>query len=106
MFDDLFDLIDELEISLIIGFGSEITGKKRGISKLHDMDLILVSNYFKGISTAKRSQLTKKRLMHNYDLIILTIDEYELFKKEKNSIVNVALGEGEILYDRHGSNNK
>lgn len=100
MFNDLFNLIDELNISLIIGFGSKITGKKKGISKSHDIDLILVSDYFENKSDIKRKKSVEWKLKKKYDIIFLTNKEYISLKENKNSIVNIAIEEGEILYYR------
>lgn len=95
---DLQNMIDELSIKLIIGFGSKITGKKKGLSKKRDVDLIIVSDYFKWVSKFKMKKSIERELRKNSDLILLTSEEYARLKQEKASIVNVALKEGKILY--------
>jgi len=98
MLHDLRNLIDEMNIKLIIGYGSKITGEKRGLSKTHDIDLIIVSDNFKSMSRSTRKRLIEKKLEKNYDLILLTVGEFASLRKEKESVVNIALKEGKMLY--------
>lgn len=95
----LQDVIDEVKAKIVVCYGSSITGKKRGILKKHDIDLIIVSDFFRSMSKAKREEVVRRRLSNRYDLILLTCEEYTTLEKEKESIVNVALSEGKVLFD-------
>jgi hypothetical protein len=98
--DSLVSIIDELKIELVIGYGSAFTGEKRGLFGKNDLDLIIVTNFFNFMSGFKRRQIIRKRLGRRIDSIPLTIQEYKNLIGKKQSIVNIALKEGKILYDR------
>jgi predicted nucleotidyltransferase len=89
----------ELEIALVVGFGSSFTGRKRGISTRRDIDLVIVSDFFESMSISKRKEIVIGRLGNRIDPILLTTLEYRNLKRNRDSIVNVALKEGTILYD-------
>ena len=105
MFDGLAKIVDKFDIELIISYGSTITGLKKGVSNKTDTDLIIVSDFFMSMSRAKRVDLVLKEISGNFDPIIITKKEYLGLKGREESIVNVALSEGLILYAkrRNGS---
>jgi len=88
-----------LNPKLIILFGSKQTKLKKGIHKKSDIDLIIVSDFFINISYFYRKQILKYYFEKFYDITPLTEKEYILMRKEKSSIVNLALKEGVILND-------
>ncbi len=93
------NLVDALKIKLVIGFGSSFTGVRRGLTTRKDIDLIFVSDFFKSMSFDKRKKLITKYLGNRIDPIVLTIDEYNRLLKNENSIVNMALKEGRLIFD-------
>lgn len=99
MLGSLVSMIDELRIELVIGYGSAFTGEKRDLFGKKDLDLIIVTDFFNFMSGFKRRQIIRKRLGRRIDLIPLTIQEYKNLIRKKQSIVNVALREGKVLYD-------
>lgn len=93
--------IDNLKLfnpKLIIGFGSKYTKIKKGINKNTDIDLIIVSEYFKDVSNLHRKSIIKNVLGNKYDILPLTVTEFKRIKRNKLSIVNLALNEGEVLF--------
>lgn len=101
LLDNLRGIIEELEIKIIIFFGSATTGKKRGISTTKDIDLIIVSDFFRSMSKSKRQRIIKERLGKSLDPIPLTTQEYGSLRRRKKSVVNIALEE-----ERHCANAK
>jgi len=98
MLVDLPSVVDELNIELVIAYGSTFTGKKRGLFGRKDLDLIIVTDFFRSMSIYKRQQIVNERLGKRIDLVPLTTQEYKNLRKKKQSIVNIALKEGKILY--------
>lgn len=99
MLNSLSSVTAELRIELVIGYGSSFTGKKRGMSERKDIDLVIVSDFFKSVSMSKRKEIVIEKLGKKIDLIPLTTQEYKKLRKNKDSLVNMALKEGRILYD-------
>ena len=95
----LLSFVDQFKINLVIGFGSSFTGKKKGLTKAKDIDLIIVSDNFRSMSLQKRKELIVENLGKKTDLILLTTQEYTHLLEHPYSIVNVALKEGRILFD-------
>jgi hypothetical protein len=98
MLDELPSLVDELDIEIVIGYGSTFTGIKRGLIGRRDIDLIIVTDFFGLMSMYKRKQLVGERLGKRVDLILLTTQEYKNLRKRRQSVVNIARKEGRILY--------
>ena len=87
---------EDFEIYSVIFFGSRAKGNQK---KESDIDVIIVSDDFKGLSFSQRGSK-----MYNYwdylipvDFICLTIDEYNKLK-DKITIVGRAIKEG-ILFN-------
>jgi len=89
----------QLEVRLVIGYGSSFTGRKRGISTSGDIDLVIVSDLFESMSISKRKEIVTRELGTKIDAIPITTLEYRNLKENEDSIVNIALKEGTILYD-------
>jgi len=94
---DLSNLIGEFDIKIIIGYGSAITGIKKGIFQKHDIDIILVSDVFCSMSNSRRREIIREKLGEEFDVIPLTNKEYENLRKKKESVVNIALNKGRVL---------
>jgi predicted nucleotidyltransferase len=90
--------VNELGVRLAIGYGSSFTGKKRGLSREKDFDIVIVSDFFVSMSISKRQEIVIEKLGKKTDPVPLTTQEYIRLKKKKGSIVNIALMEGRILY--------
>jgi len=91
--------LDQFKINLVIGFGSSFTGQKKGLTAAKDIDLIIVSNFFQSMSLQKRKEMIVEDLGKKIDPILLTTQEYTQLLEHPQSIVNVALKEGRILFD-------
>ena len=50
------------------------------------------------MSYSHRKDILQKSARKVYDIVPLTITEFEKMKKEQSSIVNLALNEGKILF--------
>ena len=87
-----------LRPKIVIGFGSKYTFVKTGINKHRDTDLIIVSDYFKKMSYGYRKKTIQKILGDNFDIVPLDNMEFNRIKKNKSSIVNIALNNGRVLY--------
>ena len=101
MLHDLSSLISEFDIRIIIGYGSAITGIKKGIFQKHDIDIILVSDVFCSMSNYRRLEMIQEKLGEEFDVIPLTNKEHENLRKKRESVVNIALNEGKVLYPCH-----
>lgn len=99
MLNSSFCVTAELRIRLVIGYGSSFTGKKRGMSKGRDIDLVIVSDFFKSLSISKRKEIVIEKLGKRIDPVPLTTQEYRNLRRNRDSVVNIALKEGRILYD-------
>ena len=82
----------DISLKEVFLFGSRATGKA---TKDSDIDLLIVSDYFKGMSPFKRGAK-----MYDYwtlripvDFLCFTVDEFNLLKK-RISIVHAAIQEG------------
>lgn len=95
----LYSVTAGLRIELVIGYGSSFTGKKRGMSERRDIDLVIVSDFFKSMSMSKRKEIVVEKFGKKTDSVPLTTQEYKKLRKNKDSLVNRALKEGRILYD-------
>jgi stress-induced morphogen len=100
----IINQLRRLQPKLILGYGSKYTNVKKGINKISDLDLIIVSNQFDGISYNHRKEIIKNMLGKNFDTINLTIKEYNDLLDKKSSVVLRALKEGKIIYE-NGRNN-
>jgi len=95
--------LKELRPKLIMGFGSTFTGKKKGINKLSDVDILIVSDLFKNISQFHRKTMINNILGTLYDTVNLTVEEYRYMLKNRNERF-CPLSKGAILY-QNGKNN-
>ncbi len=79
----------------IIVFGSRISGTQRAES---DIDLIIISDYFRNISFVNRMGIVLKKLRpdRHVDAICYTPEEFTQVR-EYSSVVNSALREGIVI---------
>jgi len=66
-------------------------------NSINDIDLVIVSNSFEGISIYKRKLLIKKN-NNKIDPICLTEIEFERFKISKSSLWKELLEKGDLIY--------
>lgn len=82
----------DLAPSKILLFGSRVRGEAREES---DIDVIIVSDYFRGVKFVRRMALVLKKVSfpRHVDYICYTPEEFEQVK-ESSTIVEAALSEG------------
>lgn len=83
-------LIDYFSVELIVRFGNRSEDAQ-------DIDLLIVSNDFLGISNIKRKQLITK-FDNRIDPVCLTSLQLEQLKKSRSSLYQSILSKHEILY--------
>ncbi len=84
------DIVKLFDTEFILQFGDRIEYSK-------DMDILIVSNDFEGISTLKRRELIK-RIDVNLDPICLTTRQFEKLKESKSSLLNCIQKTQTLLY--------
>ncbi|MFP3324427.1 hypothetical protein R0K05_15185 [Planococcus sp. SIMBA_160] len=89
-------LLLALDIEFIILFGN-----KSNLS--NDIDLLIISNDFKLMYSAKRVQYVKKYLHcdKKLDLICVTSDEYERMMEYPTKFSKQIIKNGEIIYGKY-----
>lgn len=86
------DVNEKIKVDKLILFGSRA---KKKAKKDSDVDLLFVSNSFKGKKYFKRSPNLYLMWNYNYDVDIICLTPAELSKKRKEiGIINQALKEG------------
>jgi uncharacterized protein len=87
-----------LKISRIILFGSQAGGE---ITEESDIDIVIISNNFKGKDIFERAKLTKeaeiqtiKKFMIPLDIITMTPEEFE----SETSLISNYARNGEVIY--------
>jgi len=101
-FKEVIPVLQKINPSEIIIFGSRARGDAKEDS---DIDVIVVSDYFKGIPFLKRMPMLLRMIdfEKHIDFLCYTKDEFERIK-DNSVIVSSALQEGiEITHLFHGS---
>ncbi len=85
----------EFKPETVIVFGSRVTGQQRESS---DIDMIIVSDYFRQVSFVNRMGLVLKKLRpkRHLDAICYTPQEFQQVKQH-SSVINNALKEGLVI---------
>ncbi len=80
----------EIKPEEILFFGSRVTGEAKEES---DLDVILISEYFKNIPFIKRMPLVLKKIKFNkhVDILCYSQDEFERIKKTSSIIENALI---------------
>lgn len=83
------------DVREIIVFGSRVHGKPHEDS---DVDVLVVSESFAGLTYVRRAALTRKawKLPYPVDFLCYTPDEFDRLRRQ-TSIVSVAVNEGVAL---------
>ncbi len=88
----------DINVSKIILFGSQSKGKA---TKESDVDVVIISDDFKGRDIFERAQLTKdaeiktiKKFLIPFDIITMTQDEWE----KGNFLIREFAKEGKVIY--------
>lgn len=84
------EIVKLFDTEFIFQFGDKIEYSK-------DIDILIVSNEFEGISTLKRRELIK-RIDPNLDPICLTNRQFEMLKDSKSSLFNCIQKTQTLLY--------
>ncbi|MEI2273072.1 hypothetical protein OHD16_13055 [Sphingobacterium sp. ML3W] len=87
--EEFADIFNEFEIMSLYIFGNTISGK--------DIDLVMVSDSFKGISLHKRKLLVQKS-SKKIDPICFTCWEFEKFKLSNSSLWKEFIKSGILIY--------
>lgn len=89
-------ILDEISPYLIIIFGSRVKGNARDDS---DIDVIVVSDYFKGIPFLKRMPMLLKlvKFEKHVDFLCYTEEEFNRIKNE-SIVLKTALQNGVSIY--------
>jgi len=89
-------ILDEISPYLIIIFGSRVKGNARDDS---DIDVIVVSDYFKGIPFLKRMPMLLKlvKFEKHIDFLCYTEEEFNRIKNE-SIVLKTALQNGVSIY--------
>lgn len=81
---------------LVILFGSRMSGSAHEES---DLDVILVSERFRGVPQHERFPLVRKSIRSGYsiDYLCYTIDEFERMRKRSSVLMNALTGPHQIV---------
>jgi predicted nucleotidyltransferase len=90
--------IPNLDVVKIYLFGSYINGNG------NDVDLLIISNDFEGVSRAKRQEKVMLNFLDtNVDPVCVTTNEFDRLLKQKSIFLTKILKTALLIYERKGN---